>query len=87
MLFCFTKNENDEWIWTDGWPDIYSNWNVGEEPGTGGGCASFKDTGKWKDDDCNNNLTAICMISTGTTSIHTQLNNNSFLYLIWDALL
>ena len=64
--FCIilTQQTGGEYVWTDGWPDIYRNWGD-DEPVEGEGCVAMEEGGMWSDTECDRNHTFVCKQSTG----------------------
>ena len=53
-----------DYIWTDDWPDLYSNWGD-DEPGDGEGCVAMEQGGTLSDTRCGTGYPFVCKISTG----------------------
>ena len=53
-----------EYVWTDDWPDIYTNWGV-DEPGDGEGCVAMEEGGAWSVTQCDDNYNFICKVPMG----------------------
>lgn len=67
------KQLSGVYTWADGWPVMYTNWDV-NQPTSTGGCVMVNSTGKWSDVPCNNTYPYICKISKGKShymSIHS----------------
>ena len=60
----FYLKVDGEYEWTDGWPDLYTNWGD-DEPGDGEGCVAMGEGGTWTDTQCDENYNFVCKVSAG----------------------
>ena len=60
LFFLHTQNqETGAYVWLDGWPDFYWNFDINGTIG-GDGCIMMKDNSKWQDTTCSSSHTFIC---------------------------
>ena len=56
------KNEGS-WVWTDGTPADWTNWNSGEPDGKkNANCLRMRSSGKWSDTMCSKRRPFVCSV-------------------------
>lgn len=63
-ICCALQTENEEFVWVDGWPDVYTKWGAIEP--SNDECVVMTAANTWDAVPCNGTHGYICKISNGT---------------------